>query len=38
MDPFSEYYDRQQEPEMWPLHLMVILMCADGFKLLIIEG
>ena len=38
MDPFGECYDRQQGLVMWPLHLVVILMYTDGFKLPITEG
>jgi hypothetical protein len=38
MDLYCEFYDGQQGLEMCVLHLVVILMYTDDFKLPVTEG
>jgi hypothetical protein len=35
---YCEFYDGQQELEMWPLLLVVIVMYTDAFEIPVTEG
>ena len=38
MELGCEFYDRRQELEMWPQHLIVALTYTDGFEPPVAEG